>query len=299
MNNTKKTESDNTAVNLSNVYYSTCNNWGTTNTWSAIGAQLAKPEYRVISVKNVRPSRPYFRLKIFINKPDSYYTSDINNLSSENREIYNKYHSDNSDNSDNSNPSDNSDNSNLDDNWVYKHLKTLYNNARVKNNSIVESYKNGGRVYFDAGFDLFAPLDCNVNSESNVFKLDHCIQCSMDRVEFDNNGIETSHPVGYYLYPRSSMGTKTPLSLTNSVGIIDSGYRGNIIAALHYTRGNSCLSGARPCSSMDYKIDIFQRLVQICPPDLSYPTEIVIVDNEDELGDGGNRGKGGFGSTGN
>ena len=36
--------------------------------------------------------------------------------------------------------------------------------------------------------------------------------------------------IGYYLYPRSSI-SKTPLILANSVGIIDSGYRGNIKAA--------------------------------------------------------------------
>ena len=42
------------------------------------------------------------------------------------------------------------------------------------------------------------------------------------------NGIE--HYVGYYLYSRSSTGSKTPLRLSNSVGIIDSGYRGNIKA---------------------------------------------------------------------
>ena len=31
------------------------------------------------------------------------------------------------------------------------------------------------------------------------------------------------------MYPRSSMGSRTPLRMSNSVGIIDSGYRGNII----------------------------------------------------------------------
>ena len=33
---------------------------------------------------------------------------------------------------------------------------------------------------------------------------------------------------GYYMYPRSSL-SKTKLRLANSVGIIDSGYRGNLI----------------------------------------------------------------------
>ena len=39
-------------------------------------------------------------------------------------------------------------------------------------------------------------------------------------------------PTAYYLYPRSSMGSKTPLRLSNSVGIIDAGYRGNIIGVV-------------------------------------------------------------------
>ena len=33
----------------------------------------------------------------------------------------------------------------------------------------------------------------------------------------------------YYLYPRSSI-SKTPLRMSNSTGIIDAGYRGEIIA---------------------------------------------------------------------
>ena len=36
--------------------------------------------------------------------------------------------------------------------------------------------------------------------------------------------------VSYYLLPRSSMGAKTPLRLSNSVGLKDAGYRGNVIA---------------------------------------------------------------------
>ena len=36
---------------------------------------------------------------------------------------------------------------------------------------------------------------------------------------------------GYYLYPRSSI-VKTGLRLANSVGIIDAGYRGEIIAVV-------------------------------------------------------------------
>mgnify|MGYP000091132781 CR=1 FL=1 len=47
-----------------------------------------------------------------------------------------------------------------------------------------------------------------------------------------------------------------------------------------------------------YNIEKSQRLVQLCPPDLSFPIEVVIVNEPDMLGSGGERGKGGFGSTG-
>jgi dUTP pyrophosphatase len=92
--------------------------------------------------------------------------------------------------------------------------------------------------------------------------------------------------VGYYLYPRSSTGTKTPLRLSNSVGIIDSGYRGNITAVFDNISG------------VDYAIEKYQRLVQICPPDLSYPFLVTIVATLNELGCDTSRGSGGFGSTG-
>ena len=103
-------------------------------------------------------------------------------------------------------------------------------------------------------------------------------------MEFINEKNESS-PVGYYLYLRSSTGTKTPLRLANSVGIIDSGYRGNIIAAFDNKNVDN------------YNVIEGDRLVQICPPNLSYPLIINIVENEENLGIT-NRGDGGFGSTG-
>ncbi len=83
-------------------------------------------------------------------------------------------------------------------------------------------------------------------------------------------------PSAFYLYPRSSI-SNTPLRLANSVGIIDSGYRGPMIA---------CFDGT-------YSIKKFQRLVQVCTPTLE-PMTVVMVDNLDITV----RGEGGFGSTG-
>ena len=74
------------------------------------------------------------------------------------------------------------------------------------------------------------------------------------------------------------------------MGIIDSGYRGNIIAAFD-NRDTMSNDG-------DFKVEGGSRVVQICPPELSYPVLVKIVENESDLGTT-NRGEGGFGSTGN
>ena len=51
-----------------------------------------------------------------------------------------------------------------------------------------------------------------------------CLTIKLKRMKRNNNY------VGFYLYMRSSTASKTPLRLANNVGIIDSGYRGNIKA---------------------------------------------------------------------
>jgi len=73
------------------------------------------------------------------------------------------------------------------------------------------------------------------------------------------------------------------LMLANHTGIIDSGYRGNLIAAL------------RLLSDRPYVVDKHTRLLQICHPQLC-AVYVVMVD-ERELSTTA-RGDGGFGSTG-
>ena len=93
-------------------------------------------------------------------------------------------------------------------------------------------------------------------------------------------------PQAYYLYPRSSI-IKTPLRLSNSVGIIDRGYSGEIIAVVdnidHHT-------------SNSFTIRAMERYFQICHPTLA-PFKVVMVNSKEELGQT-ERGNGGFGSTG-
>ena len=88
-------------------------------------------------------------------------------------------------------------------------------------------------------------------------------------------------PRPYYLYPRSSI-SKRGLIMVNSVGIIDSGYRGELKVALHNITDKQVI------------IKPMERLVQICMPNLS--TDYV-ADVVNELSDT-KRGSGGFGSTG-
>jgi len=88
----------------------------------------------------------------------------------------------------------------------------------------------------------------------------------------------------YYMMPRSSI-SKTPLRLANSVGIIDAGYRGKLIAAVDNIDKASV-----------YNVAPDTRLFQICSPDLNVFHKVEIVDTIP--GGPTLRGDGGFGSTG-
>ena len=138
-------------------------------------------------------------------------------------------------------------------------LTRLYRAARDEHNAQVMPAISGQPMEFDAGFDLFLPSDLSGNGtieSGKTVKLDHKVKCSMRRIDSGTNvrvGVHdgrlvispppgTSRPVGYYMYPRSSTGSKTPLRLANSVGIIDSGYRGPLMAVLDNVKNEPYLS---------------------------------------------------------
>ncbi len=79
---------------------------------------------------------------------------------------------------------------------------------------------------------------------------------------------------------RSSI-SKTPLRLANSVGLIDAGYRGEIIAVVDNIKSDV------------YKIERGQRLFQL----VAMGGEEIHFELVDSLSDS-TRGSGGFGSTG-
>lgn len=107
-------------------------------------------------------------------------------------------------------------------------------------------------------------------------------------------GVAVEIPKGYVglLIPRSSVATKTDLSLANSVGVIDSDYRGELMAVfrVHHAPINM---GGEYCEPIyeHYRDDerVCQLVILPCPQ--------VELKQVDEL-DSTPRGHGGFGSTG-
>jgi dUTP pyrophosphatase len=94
------------------------------------------------------------------------------------------------------------------------------------------------------------------------------------------------NPCSYSLHARSSTFDKYVIFLCNSVGIIDSGYRGYICGEFYRPPGFDGESYLEQNS----------RIVQLCSPTLA-PILVEIVDKESDLGMS-TRGTGGFGSTG-
>ena len=107
--------------------------------------------------------------------------------------------------------------------------------------------------------------DSNLNKIINIYNNNK----SYNTIDINIKSMFSAY-VGYYLYLRSSTGLNTPLTLANSVGVIDSGYRGNIKACFN-------------CND-DYEIKRSNRYTQICPPNLSYPMIVTEVDNISKLG---------------
>ena len=129
----------------------------------------------------------------------------------------------------------------------------------------------------DAGFDIFVPPSGNRSFTSGgaALKIDFGIKCQAQMVLNTDMSFDT----GFYIYPRSSL-SKTRLRLANSVGIIDAGYRGNLIGVFDGIGDGVVQPG--------------DRLLQICAPGL-VPIVVLLAD---EINENTERGSGGFGSTG-
>lgn len=105
-----------------------------------------------------------------------------------------------------------------------------------------------------------------------------------------------TQPCGFYLYPRSSI-SKTRMRLANSVGIIDAGYRGDLIAAIDTIGIFGSTDIWHIWNETLAPVKKYDRYFQVCAPDLS-PFLVHLVETEQELSPPTERGSGGFGSTG-
>lgn len=130
----------------------------------------------------------------------------------------------------------------------------------------------------DAGFDLYA-----VNRELD---------------EFGNiiyhTGLEIEIPTGHVglIFPRSSI-CKKDIFLTNSVGVIDSGYRGELLLKFKpVQRVDDVYQIYIPTFNSFYEED--ERVGQL----IVIPIPNIEFQYSDKLSDS-DRGKGGYGSTGN
>jgi dUTP pyrophosphatase len=171
-------------------------------------------------------------------------------------------------------------------------LLELYTAHVAKHNTSIEN-----SLFPNSGFDLFVPSDTvfdkdfvtkfvDLKIKTEMIYCDKNMQVTLEAEEGDEPETVSgaSYSSGYYVYPRSSI-SKTPLLLANHVGIIDSGYRGNLIAALRKL----------PTDDTTYTVEKHTRLFQVCHSSLC-PVFVVLVP-ESEL-NSSERGEGGFGSTG-
>ncbi len=131
--------------------------------------------------------------------------------------------------------------------------------------AVIPTYAKEG----DAGMDLVATSIISTTSTQITYGI----------------GLALEIPKGFVglIFPRSSV-RKTRLMLSNCVGVVDSGYRGELQATFNKINNDSV-------SENDYKVG--DRIAQI----MIIPHPSIEFEEADELSDT-ERGEGGFGSTG-
>jgi len=140
------------------------------------------------------------------------------------------------------------------------------NIKKLNENAVIPTYAKDG----DAGMDMTATKIINENLGSITYGTDIAVEI----------------PEGFVglIFPRSSI-RKTNLQLSNSVGVVDSGYRGEIQATFNK------IQGIDNVERTTYQVG--DRICQI----MIIPHPAVNFIEVDELKNT-ERGEGGFGSTG-
>jgi len=164
---------------------------------------------------------------------------------------------------------------------------------------------------YDAGFDIYFPedvtIDDYVRSKKLKTKINYNIKCcagicskeSLPSIVYDegfcskkNESVFIYNPTAFYTYARSSI-SNSCFRLANNQGIIDAGYRGDLMAVFDIINEYDDVGTLNPI----HVYNKFTRVMQICAPNLM-PICVQIVDQLSDLGGPTSRGEGGFGSTG-
>lgn len=152
--------------------------------------------------------------------------------------------------------------------YIYAHSPSLC--------ELLTEHLNTKHRWTDSGFDI--PM---LEGEWSGIKYNYGLKLGIQVAAMDGN---QTRPC--LLLPRSSIGS-TPFRITNSVGLIDQGYRGEVQAKVDVV------------NSSHFDWDNQTRMFQICQHNFLPWTSIHIVDRLEDLPAApDNRGSGGFGSTG-
>lgn len=134
----------------------------------------------------------------------------------------------------------------------------------------------------DSGFDLYCESETYMNrGDTSFLKFGVKAACAVK-----DRGT-CKEPRAYWLMPRSSI-SKTPFICANSLGLIDSGYRGPLMGALKMVQGDNLET-----------IKMGTRLFQLVSGSAKPWRRVIVVRTVEEFPKpGSERGTGGFGSTG-
>ena len=121
----------------------------------------------------------------------------------------------------------------------------------------------------DAGIDLYSSINCVLKPYER---------------KLIPSGVKLSIPEGYagFVQPRSGLAIKNGISLVNSPGLIDSGYRGEV-----------CIIMINLDKKMDFTIKKGDKICQLVIKKIEQANLIEVEDLDDS-----DRGESGFGSTG-
>ena len=139
---------------------------------------------------------------------------------------------------------------NTEDEQINKYLREYYLSKKEN------LYHHQGDIGIDiiipptlSSDNIEVPNNYNKSSNNKPFSLNHQISTQLYKIEGTNINI-----CSYWMIPRSSI-SKTPLRLANSLGLIDAGYQGPLIAKLDNVSNENYI--------LDYKT--YPSLFQLVP----------------------------------